>query len=58
MESPVQKNNFLPFWAKINSEKGGILFRGTYHELKAQEIVVTLKNKGILTDTLLGQKII
>ena len=32
IESEVQKNTLLPYWAKI--VKGGILFRGTYHELK------------------------
>jgi hypothetical protein len=32
VKSPVQKNTYNPYWAKID---GGILFRGTYHELKA-----------------------
>jgi hypothetical protein len=32
VRSAIQKNTFLPYWAKI---EGGILFRGTYHELKA-----------------------
>jgi hypothetical protein len=54
VESPVQKNTFLPYWAKI---EGGITFRGTYHELKDQELIVTLKNKGILSDTILGTKL-
>jgi hypothetical protein len=45
----------VPYWAKI---EGGILFRGTYHELKDQELIVTLKNKGVLSDSILGQKVV
>mmetsp|Transcript_35916 Transcript_35916/g.55154 ORF Transcript_35916/g.55154 Transcript_35916/m.55154 type:complete len:129 (-) Transcript_35916:3042-3428(-) len=39
VQSSIQKNTVLPYWAKVD---GGILFRGTYHELKAQELVITL----------------
>lgn len=33
------RGTFLPFWDEIDD---GILFRGTYHELKSQEIVVSI----------------
>lgn len=32
VRSEVQYNTNIPYWAKI---KNGIIFRGTYHELKA-----------------------
>ena len=32
IQSDVQKNTLLPYWAKVVN--GSILFRGTYHELK------------------------
>ena len=36
-KSEVQKNTFFPYWAKMEGDKG-IVFRGTYHELKSEEI--------------------
>ena len=45
----------MPYWAKF---KSGILFRGTYHELKSQELIVTLYNKGTIGRDMLGTKII
>lgn len=52
--APIQ-NTFLPYWAKI---KDGIIFRGTYHELKSQELIVKLYSSDGFPDTLVGQKII
>jgi hypothetical protein len=46
----------LPFWAKLTN--GGILFRGTYHELKQQELTVSLYNKNLIGADLLGTKVI
>ena len=39
-------------------EGEGILFRGTYHELKAKEIIVTVYRTGALTDKPIGTKIV
>lgn len=55
VSSSVEKNTIMPYWAKI---EGGILFRGTYHELKAQELLVTLYNKKIIGQSVIGSKII
>jgi hypothetical protein len=55
VKSAVQKNNLMPYWAKI---EGGILFRGTYHELKSQELILTLYNKNLLGADEIGTKII
>jgi hypothetical protein len=38
--SEVQQNTNLPYWALI---KGSIVFRGTYHELRAEDIYLTLR---------------
>ena len=43
IKSESQKNTFLPYWDKLDD--GGILFRGTYHELKQQELIITLEDK-------------
>ena len=51
----VQKNTFLPYWDFIEK---GILFRGTYHELKNQELIVSIYKSNTLGSDLLGQKII
>jgi len=46
IQSEVIKNSLLPYWAKLTN--GRILFRGTYHELKQQQIQVTLYNKNLI----------
>lgn len=61
IKSSILENNNLPYWAKICDEDkiSGILFRGTYHELKSQEIELTIFNKkNLLTSTLIGSKIV
>lgn len=55
VESDDIRNTILPYWPKI---KDGLLFRGTYHELKAQELIVKLYSRGALKDTFIGEKII
>jgi hypothetical protein len=42
VESKDIQNTIVPYWAKL---KDGIIFRGTYHELKAQELIVKLYSK-------------
>jgi hypothetical protein len=61
IKSSVQQNNILPYWQKIcdDDKISGILFRGTYHELKSQELELTLFNKKrLIVSTLIGSKII
>lgn len=49
-------NSYTPYWQKV---KGSIVFRGTYHELKASEIIVQLYHKPLAGfEKLLGSKII
>jgi len=55
VETTVQKNTFLPYWDKIDR---GILFRGTYHELKNQELIVSIYKSNLIGSDLIGQKII
>ena len=43
IKSETLKNTLVPYWPKL--EKGGILFRGTYHELKQQELIVTVSHE-------------
>lgn len=50
------KNNTLPYWAALN--QGGIVFRGTYHELKSSELILTLYNKVGFTESSIGTKIV
>lgn len=56
IKSEVLKNQTLPYWDKL--QKGGILFRGTYHELKQQELIVSINHEAFPTVTNLGTKII
>lgn len=59
MVSEPLMNTFLPYWDEVNhGQHKGILFRGTWHELKAAELNVTLKNKGQLMSKDLGSKIV
>lgn len=39
VKSDSVTNTYTPYWSKISK---GITFRGTYHELKASEIIVKL----------------
>lgn len=55
MQSEQLKNTFFPYWAKI---EGGILFRGTYHELKAQEVIINIQNKELIGSKNIGTKIV
>ena len=49
----------MPYWAEVNDgDYKGILFRGTWHELKASELILTIKNKGALTSKDIGSKIV
>lgn len=57
VRSETIKNNVLPYWDKMKNG-AGILYRGTYHELKAEEIIVTIFQAGTLSDTPIGTKII
>lgn len=50
----------MPYWAEVNDGGNkGILFRGTWHELKAAELTITLKNKiNALTSKDIGSKVV
>ena len=54
--SATLKNTFLPYWDKITD--GGIVFRGTYHELLDESITVTLYNKKLVSSDIIGTKVI
>ena len=36
-KSATEKNTFLPYWKQIDK---GLIFRGTYHELKSAELLI------------------
>jgi len=55
--SKVLNNTYLPYWAKVD-QGSGIIFRGTYHELKSKELVCTLYNQRTFGRDTLGTKII
>ena len=63
VKSEVLKENYTPFWEKLKNSGGGkqeitgLLFRGTYHELKSQEIIIRLKNNDSMSGSVLGTKI-
>jgi len=42
--SKVLNNTYLPYWAKVD-QGSGIIFRGTYHELKSKELVCKIYNQ-------------
>jgi len=49
----------MPYWSQIErgSASKGIVFRGTYHELKSQDLTLTLwDNKNLLDSKLIGTK--
>ena len=48
VKSKTQKKNYQPYWDKVGEKDEGILFRGTYHELKAQELILTLIEPGLI----------
>jgi hypothetical protein len=64
VKSEVLNENYTPYWEKLKNSAGGkkeitgLLFRGTYHELKSQEIIITLRNKLSVGSSVLGTKII
>ena len=58
VQSKDIKNTILPYWPKIDQGSKGITFRGTYHELKSQELTVSLYSKEGLRDYPIGEKII
>lgn len=55
VQSEVVKNTFTPYWSKIDK---GITFRGTYHELKASELIVEIWHKPMGFAKKLGEKIV
>jgi hypothetical protein len=56
IKSDPMPNTFLPTWDKITN--GAIIFRGTYHELKNQELIMSLEDKGTIGSVCLGVKIV
>jgi len=56
IKSESLPNTVLPYWDKLSN--GGILFRGTYHELKQQELIISLDDKQTIGSANLGVKIV
>lgn len=50
--SPSLQNNKFPYWQRVSSEQ--IVYRGTYHELKQEEITITLQSKQTLGYSIIG----
>ena len=55
MNSDVQQNTNLPFWKALSN---GIVFRGSYHELKAEDLLLTLKQKNMMGSVNIGEKLV
>jgi hypothetical protein len=53
--SETAYNNFNPYWKKLAR---GVKFRGTWHQLKSQEVIVSIRQAGMLLAPPIGTKII
>ena len=52
VKSETQTNTYFPYFSKVDQSNKGIKFRGTYHELKAQELLVTIWKGGMFPSVL------
>ena len=56
MTSDVQEKTNLPYWKTF--KPFGIVFRGSYHELKSEELLLTLKQKNMVGSSVIGTKLL